>query len=242
MPLAVTAAGSSAAGPSPGPRAAGRSSSLALVDGDAPLLARLRAGEEAAFVELVDRYSSPLLRVALTYVPSRAIAEEVVQETWLGVLRGVDGFEGRSSLKTWVFTILVNRARTRGRRERRTVPFSALAGHVTHEDSGAVDPSRFLPADHERWPGHWAAPPRRWSASPEQRLATKERLGLIKEAIATLPATQRTVIVLRDVEGWESREVCNALGLSETNQRVLLHRARSKVRALLEDDLADEQS
>lgn len=239
MPIGPTAA---AARRLHAPRRAGRSSSLAIVDGDAPLLARLRAGDEAAFVELVDRYSSPLLRVALTYVPSRAIAEEVVQETWLGVLRGVDGFEGRSSLKTWVFTILVNRARTRGQRERRTVPFSALAARGTDEDSGAVDPSRFLPADHERWPGHWAAPPRRWAATPEQRLATKERLGLITAAIAALPATQRTVIVLRDVEGWESTEVCNALGLSETNQRVLLHRARSKVRAALEDDLADERS
>ena len=203
------------------------------------LLGRLRARDEGAFMELVDRYGSSLLRVALLFVATRAVAEEVVQETWLGVLAGIDRFEGRSSLKTWLFRILTNRAKTRAVREARTVPFSALAATELGEDEPAVDPDRFLAADHPRWPGHWASSPRSWAELPEQRLLGAETRQVIADAIDALPTVQRTVISLRDVEGWGSEEVCDALGLTEGNQRVLLHRARSRVRARLDEYLAE---
>jgi len=199
---------------------------------DAVLVAALRRGDEAAFVELVDRYRSAMIRVALTHVRSRAVAEEVVQETWLGVLTGIERFEGRSSLKTWLFRILTNRAKTRGERESRCMPFSAL-GSEDEDGCPAVDPDRFLPADHDRWPGHWSRPPRSWD-QPEGRLVTRETMDLLKDAIADLPPRQQMVISLRDVEGWSAEEVCEVMGLEEGNQRVLLHRARSKVRARLE--------
>jgi RNA polymerase sigma-70 factor (ECF subfamily) len=198
------------------------------------LVAGLRAREEWAFMELIDRYGASLLRVALLFVASRAVAEEVVSETWLGVLTGIDRFEGRSSLKTWLFRILTNRAKTRGVRESRSIPFSSLAGAEVGEDEPAVDPDRFLPADHERWPGHWASAPRSWAELPDQRLLGAETRQIISDAIDMLPSAQRTVISLRDLEGWPSEEVVEALGISEGNQRVLLHRARSKVRAALE--------
>jgi RNA polymerase sigma-70 factor, ECF subfamily len=201
-----------------------------VVDVDAELLARLRAGDEQAFMELVDRYGPLMLRIALSHVSSRAVAEEVVQEAWLGVLTGLDRFEGRSSLKTWLLRIVANRARTRGERERRTVPFSAI-GPETGEDEPSVDPDRFLPPDHPLYPGGWAVPPRAW---PEERLLAAETLEKVREAIATLPPRQQEVIVLRDVEGWDPEEVSVALELSAGNQRVLLHRARSKVRGELE--------
>jgi RNA polymerase sigma-70 factor, ECF subfamily len=201
------------------------------------LLARLRAGDEQAFMEVVERYGPSLLRVALLFVATRAVAEEVVQETWLAVLAGIDRFEGRSSFKTWLFRILTNRAKTRGVREARSVPFSALAGPEAGQDEPAVDPDRFLPADHPRWPGHWAASPRSWAETPEQRLLGTETQRVIHESIEGLPAAQRAVITLRDIEGLESDEVCNALDLSDGNQRVLLHRARSRVRAALDDYL-----
>ncbi len=207
-------------------------------DPDAELLERLRAGDEAAFGELVDRYGSSMLRVARMYVPSQAVAEEVVQETWLGVLTGLERFEGRSSLRTWLFRILVNRARTRGERERRTVPFAALAGREAEQDEPAVGPERFLPADHDRWPGHWATPPERWEESPERSLQSAETLGVVRDAVERLPAMQRLVITMRDLEGWDSEDVRNALDISETNQRVLLHRARAKVRGALEEYFA----
>jgi RNA polymerase sigma-70 factor (ECF subfamily) len=206
-----------------------------VTDADAVLLEGLRAGDEAAFTELVDRYSSSMLRVARMYVPSQAVAEEVVQETWLGVLTGLERFEGRSSLKTWLFRILVNRARTRGERERRTVPFATLAGREAEGEDPAVGPERFLPADHDRWPHHWASPPERWDESPERSLQSAETLRVVRDAIETLPPMQRLVITMRDLEGWDSEEVRNALDISETNQRVLLHRARSKVRTALEN-------
>ncbi len=205
-----------------------------VIDADAALLEGLRAGDEAAFTELVDRYSSSMLRVARMYVPSQAVAEEVVQETWLGVLTGLERFEGRSSLKTWLFRILVNRARTRGERERRTVPFATLAGREAEGEDPAVGPERFLPADHDRWPHHWASPPERWDESPERSLQSAETLQVVRDAIERLPPMQRLVITMRDLEGWDSEEVRNALDISETNQRVLLHRARSKVRTALE--------
>ena len=199
------------------------------------LVFALRRGDEAAFETLVERYHAPLRRFALTFVRSAAVADEVVQETWLGVLRGIERFEGRSSLKTWIFQILTNTAKTRAEREGRCVPLSSLA--TAGYDEPAVDPTRFLDEQHARWPGHWAAPPSRWNEIPEEALFGHETLDALKDAIAGLPETQRRVIELRDVEGWSSQEVCELLGLSEANQRVLLHRARSKVRQALEDCL-----
>ena len=202
------------------------------------LLEALRAGDEAAFRELVHEYQPSLVRVARIYVPTQAAAEEVAQETWLGVLKGLDRFEGRSSLRTWIFRILTNIAKTRAVRDGRTLPFSALQdpGRVPE---AAVDADRFLDPEHPRWPGHWAVKPEHW---PEDALLAAEVRELLAEAIEALPATQRAVISLRDVEGWSSEEVRNALDLSETNQRVLLHRARSKVRAALETYLKETGS
>jgi RNA polymerase sigma-70 factor (ECF subfamily) len=196
------------------------------------LLARLRNGDEDAFMEIVDAYGPLMLRMALGHVRTRAVAEEVVQETWLGVLDGLDRFQGRSSLKTWILRILVNRAKTRGAREARCVPFSCLG--PVDDEAPAVDPARFIDADHPRWPGHWAVPPQSWARLPEERLLARETREHLRRAIEALPARHREVIVLRDVEGWDSVEVCAALGLSEGNQRVLLHRARSSVRAQLD--------
>ncbi len=201
------------------------------------LVAALRRGEEAAFVELVERYGASLLRLARTFVRDRAVAEEVVQETWLAVLNGIDRFEGRSSLKTWIFRILSNRARTRAVRERRSAPFSALAGEG-EDDEAAVDADRFRPAG-DRWVGSWAAAPSDWSHVPEERLLGRETLERVSEAIQALPPRQAEVLVLRDVEGWEPGEVCAALGITDGNQRILLHRARSKVRAALERYFAE---
>jgi RNA polymerase sigma-70 factor, ECF subfamily len=198
------------------------------------LLERLRAGDQAAFTELVDRHSAAMLRVAQLFVPSRAVAEEVVQETWVGVLRGLEGFEGRSTLRTWLFRILTNRAKTRGERESRTVPFSALAARETEGDEAAVDPDRFTRPE-GGGPGFWAEPPRRWEESPERSLQSGEAVELVRGVVEKLPPAQRLVIMMRDLEDWPSADVCNALEISETNQRVLLHRARSKVRAALED-------
>jgi RNA polymerase sigma-70 factor (ECF subfamily) len=196
------------------------------------LLARLRDGDEDAFMEIVDAYGPLMLRMALGHVRTRAVAEEVVQEAWLGVLDGLDRFEGRSSLKTWILRILVNRAKTRGAREARCVPFSSLG--PVDDEAPAVDPARFLDADHPRWPGHWGAAPQSWAGVPDERLLARETLEHLRRAIEALPTRHREVIVLRDVEGWDSGEVCAALGLSEGNQRVLLHRARSRVRAQLD--------
>src|SRR5207249_9109287 len=204
---------------------------------DARLVKALRARDERAFEELMRMYNASLLRVAQIYVPSRAVAEDVVQETWIGVFNGIDRFETRSSLKTWIFRILTNIAKTRGQREGRTVPFSALERPDTVPEA-AVDPDRFLSPDHERWPGHWATKPEPW---PEERLLATETREVLERAIEELPPVQRAVISLRDVEGWSSEETRNALGVSETNQRVLLHRARSKVRQALEDYLMESQ-
>lgn len=208
---------------------------VAAHDSDTELLRRLRAGEEHAFVTLVDRYAASMLRIARMYVPSHAVAEEVVQETWLGVLRGIDGFEERSSLRTWVFRILVNRARTRGERERRTVPFATLAQDELDAPFTAVDADRFLPADHDRWPGHWALPPERWDDSPVRHLDVMHLRTRLADAVAALPETQRLVVTMRDLEGFDAAETAAALGLSEGNQRVLLHRARSRLRKELEE-------
>lgn len=206
---------------------------------DVQVVRALRDRDEAAFATLARDYHSSLLRVAQIYVSSRAVAEEVVQETWVGVLNGLDRFEGRSSLKTWVFRILTNIAKTRAQREGRTIPFSALErpGAVP---KAAVDADRFRPPDDPAWPGHWSSPPTEWGA-PEERLLGSEVRELVSGAIERLPPAQRAVITLRDVEGWPADEVCNALGVTETNQRVLLHRARSKVRRALEDYLSETQ-
>jgi len=201
---------------------------------DSQLVAALRAGDEAAFARIVREWHPSLLRVAQIFVPSRTIAEEVVQETWLRVLGALDRFEGRSSLKTWVFRILVNTAKTRAQREGRVLPFSAL-NNPARIPEAAVDPDRFRPEDDDRYPGHWSAPPREL---PEERLLAAETRELIAAAIDALPATQAAVIRLRDVDGWSSQEVRNALDITEVNQRVLLHRARAKVRQALEDYLA----
>lgn len=201
------------------------------------LCAALRRGDERAFGQLVEQYHAPLRRLALTYVRTAAVADEVVQETWLGVITGIDRFEGRSSLKTWIFRILANVAKTRAVREGRTVPLSALANAEVDGDDPAVDPNRFLDQQHAKWPGHWASPPTRWDELPEEHLSGRETLDVLKSAIDTLPPAQRQVLVMRDVEGWDAPEVCELLDLTEVNQRVLLHRARSKVRQALEDHL-----
>jgi RNA polymerase sigma-70 factor (ECF subfamily) len=195
------------------------------------LVAALRAGDERAFAELVDRYHSTLVRVAMTFVRDRHVAEDVAHDTWLGVVRGIDRFRGESSLKTWIFRILTNIANTRAVRERRTVPFSSLG----EEDGHSVDEERFHPSSHPA-AGHWATPPTSW---PDEIVASRETLGCIRTAIEALPPMQRRVIVLRDVEGWSPEEICTLLGLTVSNQRVLLHRARSKVRAAVEAHVAD---
>jgi RNA polymerase sigma-70 factor (ECF subfamily) len=195
---------------------------------DAQLIDGLKQRDEAAFVQLVTCYQGRLLRLALVYASSHAVAEEIVQDAWLGVLQGIDRFEGRSSFKTWLFRILVNRAQTRAERESRTLAFSDLG------EGPAVAPDRFLPSDDPTWADHWSVPPESWGSSPEQQLLTRESLDAIAAEIAKLPPSQRQVITLRDVEGWTAEDVCNVLGISETNQRVLLHRARSRVRGALE--------
>ena len=202
---------------------------------DQDLLARVRDGDEAAFELLVTRYHRPMLAVARAYVRGGAVAEEVVQDAWVGVLRGLDRFEERSSLKTWVLRIVANTAMTRGVREARSIPFSSLdAG----DDEPAVDPDRFQGPD-GRYPGHWVAgaAPSDWTQLPEDVVSNRETLAVLSAAIAELPEAQRTVIALRDVHGYSSDEVCDALEVTPGNQRVLLHRARSHVRRALERHL-----
>ena len=193
---------------------------------DLELVARLRAGDEEAFMSLVDALQPSMLRVARMYVSTVAVAEEVVQDAWLGVLKGLDRFEGRSSLRTWIFRILTNIAKTRGQREGRSVPFAALAGDDL--DQPAWDPAAFLGSE-EQSAGHWSSLPNDWRGLPEERLEAAETRALVAATIAALPPMQAEVIRLRDVAGWSAEEVRNALGLTETNQRVLLHRARAKV-------------
>lgn len=206
------------------------------------LVAALGRGDENAFAGLLEKHQASLLRLASMYVPSRAVAEEVVQETWLAVLEGLDRFEGRSSLRTWIFAILVRVARRRGKRERRTIPFSAMRTPADEASEPLVDPERFAPPAH-RWAGHWhpQSIPDGWAGIPDERLASRETLEVTHAAIATLPPRQREVMTLRDVEGWSSAEVCAALGISVANQRVLLHRARVRVRQQLTQYLETER-
>ncbi len=206
------------------------------------LVAELRAGSEEAFAALVGRYHASMVRVATAIVGNRAVAEEVAQDAWVGALRGIERFEGRSSLRTWLFRILTNRALSRQERERRSVPFSSLASDELDAEEAALDPERFLPADHARWPNTWAVAPESWAGAGEERALAAESHRVIAEAIDALPAAQRTVITMRDVEGYDAQDVCNALEVSETNQRVLLHRARSKVRRALEDYLQEDDA
>lgn len=206
---------------------------------EAQLLESLREGDERAFEALVEEYGPTMIRLARLYVRERPAAEEVVQEAWLGVLRGLERFEGRSSLRTWVFRIVTNLAKTRAVREARSVPFSALV--EADEDHGPSVPTEAFRGPDHRWAGHWASPPVDW-ARPEQELIAAETRALIVRTIEGLPETQREVINLRDVEGWSSEEVCNVLELTETNQRVLLHRARTKVRHALDDYLREESA
>jgi RNA polymerase sigma-70 factor (ECF subfamily) len=195
------------------------------MESDADLLLRLRSGDEQAFVTLVGRYHEPMLRLAVSFVPSRAVAEEVVQDTWLAVVRGLGGFEGRSSLRTWVFRILVNQARTTGTREHRSVPVA--------DPKPAVDPSRFDAS------GSWADPPEHWIEAAEGRIEAGKLADRIRARIDELPARQRQVVILRDIEEMSSEEVCAVLAISDANQRVLLHRGRSRLRQLFEDEFRE---
>jgi RNA polymerase sigma-70 factor (ECF subfamily) len=192
------------------------------------LIRRLLDGDEAAFAGLVEQCQGRLLRLALAFVSDRASAEEVVQDTWLAVLTGLRRFEGRSTLKTWIFSILTNRAKTRGQRDKRSVPFSVLTGDDSTNER-AVPLSRFTPS------GSWSAPPEPWDDdTPETLLLREETRALIEHTIAALPPGQRAVVTLRDVEGLPPADVCNILDIRETNQRVLLHRARGRIRSALE--------
>jgi RNA polymerase sigma-70 factor (ECF subfamily) len=223
MPAAVSSGGSLEE-PEGSPRGSGSTLSAeerALVD-------RLRSGDEPTFLALVEKSHRAMVRVAMGYVASEAVAEEVVQEAWIGVLQGLDNFEGRCPLRAWMFRILVNCAKMRGGREARSVPFSALESEDAEGERRPVE--TFRPPDDPRWPGHWAQGPERWT---DERLADAEALVRIKAEIEKLPPNQRQVITLRDIEDWDSTEVCEALGISEANQRVLLHRARTKVRQAL---------
>jgi RNA polymerase sigma-70 factor (ECF subfamily) len=195
------------------------SPTLRAVEMDVELLGRLRNGDEEAFVMLVVHYQQPMLLLAQSMVSSEAVAEEVVQDTWMGVVRGIDRFEGRSSLKTWLFRILANRARSAGPREHPSTPVEALH---------AVDPARF---DSQ---GQWADPLDRWIEETEDRLDAATWSPVLKAALDDLPARQRQVVVLRDVEGLSADEACSVLGISEGNQRVLLHRGRTHLRQILE--------
>ncbi len=195
------------------------------MDLDSELLLRLRSGDEQAFAALVERFHEPMLRLAAAYVPSRAVAEEVVQDTWLAALRGLAGFEGRSSLKTWLFRILVNRARTTGSKEQRSVPVA--------DPEPAVDPSRF------GGDGGWSDPPEHWIEAAERRMEAGKLADRVRVWIDDLPARQREVVLLRDVEGMTSEEVCTVLALTDGNQRVLLHRGRSRLRQLFEDEFRE---
>jgi RNA polymerase sigma-70 factor, ECF subfamily len=206
-------------------------------DDDLHLIELLRNGNEAAFVALIDRYSDTMARLAMIYVTTWPVAEEVVQETWMSVFENLSHFEGRSSLKTWMFRILTNCAKTQAQREGRSIPFSSHSGMSTHHAEPAVEPDRLLPADHHR-AGHWVSVKR--EEMPEERLLSQETRMCLERAIEALPPNQREIIILRDIEGWTSDEICSTLGISEGNQRVLLHRARSKVRSALEKYFQEE--
>jgi RNA polymerase sigma-70 factor (ECF subfamily) len=202
---------------------------------EAGLIAALRAGDEAAFLALVERYHGAMIRVAGLFVADRGVAEEVAQETWAAALEGLERFEGRASVRTWLFRILTNRAKSRAQREGRSVPFSAAAAAFRRAEVGADEPAE--PREQFRtgppWEGHWVSFPETWEHLPEEALLARETRDYIREAVRGLPPAQRAVLTLRDVEGWSAQEVCNVLRVSETNQRVLLHRGRARMRRAL---------
>ena len=198
---------------------------------DEQIVAALRAGDERTFRELFERHYAAMKRLARGYVQSDAVAEEIVQETWLAILTGIDRFEGRSALGTWMFSILINQAKSHSARERRTLPFSSMSASSGDEPAVAAD--RFQ-KDDEAWPGHWATPPRPWQ-KPDRRALSLEAREQVKEALLELPERQRLIVGLRDVDGLSSAEVCDRLELSRENERVLLHRGRSRLRAALEE-------
>ena len=204
---------------------------------DLLLAERLRAGDEDAFMMLVEQHQSMMLRIARMYVSTQAVAEEVVQDAWLGILQGLPKFEGRSSLRTWMYRILANIAKTRGQREGRSQPFSSLVD----PDAGPSVPESWFLGSSNQWSGHWSTLPNDWGGLPEDRLLADETIRVVGEAIEGLPPVQAEVIRLRDVLGWSSEDVRNVLDLSETNQRVLLHRARSRVRRAVDEHLAKGQ-
>jgi RNA polymerase sigma-70 factor (ECF subfamily) len=210
-------------------------------DADLRTIAALRAGDERTFIELVNQYGPSMLRVAQLFVKTRAVAEEVVQDAWLGVLGGIHRFEARSSLKTWIFRILTNTAKTRAEREGRSLPFSSLSSDDLESDQPSVDPDRFL-GDGERWASHWVSSPRRFDELPESKLLSGESMGIVQRTVELLPETQRIVLTMRDIVGCDSEEVCEALQISEVNQRVLLHRARTKVRRALEQYVEEAEA
>lgn len=199
---------------------------------DDDLLQRLRSGDEAAFSTLVQTHHTGLLALARALTHNRATAEEVVQDTWIAVIHGLDRFEGRSSLKTWIFRILTYQARRRAARERRTINWSALVNDEA--ESPTPDLHRFTSR------GAWGAPPASWGRNPEERLLQRDTLRLLRSALDDLPPAQRAVVTLRDIEGWDAQEVCDALELSPGNQRVLLHRARLRLRERLDAALAED--
>ncbi len=188
------------------------------------VVAQLRAGDDVAFTKLVAEHHKGLVRLARTFVGSQSAAEEVAQETWVAVLDGIGGFEERSSIKTWLFRILVNRAKTRAKKQGREIPFDV------QEDEAHPDESRFSKL------GFWGGP-RPWT---ESDMDDKRIVEIVRRELDNLPEAQRAVVVMRDVEGLEAKDVCNVLGIQETHQRVLLHRARTKLRAIIEKELGDQ--
>jgi RNA polymerase sigma-70 factor (ECF subfamily) len=202
------------------------------------LIAALRDGDETVFAQLVDQHAPAMLRVARGYVPSHEIAEEVVQETWIALMKGIARFEGRSSLRTWLFSVLINIAKSRGSRERRDADAAIAA--VT---GGTVDPARFRGAE-DRYPGHWKPTdvPAAFPDTPEGSVLGDELVDVARRELDKLPERQRTVVALRDMLGFDSAEVCELLDISTANQRVLLHRGRAAVRQVLEDYLAEAAS
>ena len=199
------------------------------------VIARLKRGDEGAFDELVNQHHGALIRMAMGYVADREVAEEVVQDTWMAVIESLDRFEGRSSLRTWICGILIHKAKDRGVREKRHTTFSAFESYDDDNDE-AVDPSRFQQSG--EWAGHWAFPPQPWDdRTPEKLLASQQAVNAMQRAIEALPATLKVVLMLRDVEGVEAKEVCELLKITETNLYVRLHRARERVRVTVETAL-----